>query len=340
LRTLPAGASVYNYSKSGITATFSDTLFSYEYVNGFIFVVPFTELTSPNASSVSVLVYAWSDDLLLQQPNTVNLPLNRKVVAEGLVVSEGFSDEKSTMNDVDVSCVVLNKSNISLNGISQLHFGEQVLSFRTLLHRYCTTHKIVVAAAAGNGTMCLQVKNNNVPSPFPTYQNSITTIPALIQYMPYAFVGVRGGVRKRFHVFRVNTAAKVADNTGGPEVKTCVTIGPITTPGASSGAWVNDVAACDLIGSVSFVPFTNGGIEYEIPYYSSNLFHFAFNSDGVGANTTNDMAGSWSSQHIINCEFVDSSKDQNTVVIETAISDDFTYFKYNGAPFYKVIALP
>jgi len=327
LRTLPAGASVYNYGN-----TFSLS-YSYEYVNGYFFVTPLTELTSPNASSVQVLVYAWSDDIIFQQPDTDNIPLNRKLVSEGL------SSETNTLNDVPVSCVTLNKAYISLSGVSQLHFGEQILSFRSLLHRYATTQQLSAAAGA-NGQQTLVYHGNNVPSPFPTYTNSTTTVPALIQYLPYAFIGVRGGIRKRIHVLQTDSAKTSVLNSNGNLTKCCVTLAPISNPSSGSVNWTSIPSLCDYRGSVSFVPGTNGGIEYEIPYYSINLFHFAFNSNGIGQNALNDMSETWITQHIVAIELEDSSFDTNTVVVETSIGDDFTYFKYNGAPFYKVIVAP
>jgi len=104
-----------------------------ESTNGVLYIVPFTELTSPNNGDVEVNVYARCDNLMLQQPDSAFLPLRRK-----------FTTESEALNG-DVSCVTLNKSTANTDNISLHHFGEQVLSFRTLLKRYVTTQVLTFA---------------------------------------------------------------------------------------------------------------------------------------------------------------------------------------------------
>jgi len=323
LQTLPAGGSAYNYGSA-----FSVTSYSYEYVNGFFFVVPFTELTSPNDSDVSVHVFVSSDDIVFQEPTSVNFPSNRKIVAEG-----------EDINDVPVTCITLNETTIDRSAISVHHFGEQILSLRALLHRYCTTQTLTTGAG-GNGQMTFTYTGNNIPAPFPAYATSSTVTVSLMQYLRYAFVAVRGGVKKRFHLFCYNTGAKTSTNVFGPMNRITVTLGPLIAPGSGSVAWSNLSNAMILRGSVAFSPSTNGGIEYEVPYFSSNLFDFSFNANGVGTNAVNDMAATWSSQHSVAVETNDCSQDTNTVVVENSAGDDFMFIKFNGSPFYKVVALP
>jgi len=326
MRMLPYGSTPRNYGAAFTVAN------SAPYVNGFIFVTPFTELTSPNGSSVSVNVFVSSDNMLFQQPTASNFHVNRRIVTEG-------KEDDDAKNDVEVSCIDLNTSSASLKGISELHFGEQILSLRPLLHRYCTVQVLSVAASAAGPTSLVHTCNN-LPSPYPLYTAAIVSLqPALINYLMFGYVGVRGGGRRRSHAYSHGTASNVAINSMGPMSRVNVNLHPPSTPASGSVAWASGAAIASFDGTVSFVPLTNGGIEYEIPYYSNNLFHFSFASNGVGTNPTDDMNGTWSSQHDITMEVSDSSQDTNTVVSDFAISDDFTLMKFNGSPFFKVNAL-
>jgi len=327
-KILPQGASVYNYG-----VQFSSALYASEYVNGFIYVVPFTELTSPNGSPISVNVFVRSSDMLFQQPTEDNMPTNRRVVAE----SADFHESKYSGN---VSCVRLNKMNLSLRGMSDLHFGEQILSFRSLLHRYVTTSTSTIASG-NNGNFRLHYADDIIIRPFPTYGNVITNVaPTLVQYLPYAFLGSRGGVRKRFHLTQSSSSSKQASQSFGLLNRVCVHLSPVAAPTGSSITWLSTPAPSLMRGTVMFVPATNGGVEFELPYYSPNLFNFAFNSNYIGTNADNDMVGSWSTQFFVDVEVADCSQDTNTVMVESSIGDDFSFLRYTGAPFYKVASLP
>jgi len=157
----------------------------------------------------------------------------------------------------------------------------------------------------------------------------------LQQYLPYAFLGMRGSVRKRIHL-------EMGGNNHlnmGFLSKTNVTLGAIATYASSSWQWTNVDCVCDLRGTVSFVPSTNGGIEAELPYFSNNMFAFAFCDDYVGSgDTVNDMVEMWSQTYVVNfeCDYVIST--DNLVVVESAMGEDFNYFRFCGAPLYSVVS--
>jgi len=298
---------------------------SYEQCNGFIYVVPFTELTSPNNSDIFVNVYVSSSDLMLQQPDYGWLP-KRRLVTES-------ADYHSDIYDGDVKCVILNKTNVSVRGMALHHFGEQPLSFRALLHRYVTTDLQFVGDSSGNNT--LSYTGPNIPMANPQYGEDelINDIPPnLFDYLPYAFLGVRGGVRKRTHP-RLSD-----DNTICALEKVCVTLGDHNVGPSRVGAlsWDSNNCICDFRGSVSYVPVTNGGVEYELPFYSNNLFAFSFADDLVGANTDNDMIPFWSAEHVVDIEVRTTNVGNTAIIIESGIGDDFTFLRYSGAPFFSV----
>jgi len=303
--------------------------------------VPFTELTSPNNSPVQVNVYVSCDDLMVQQPNSSNIPTDRFVVESdalrsreesvvGLPTSES-ADFRSGNTDVPVSCFSLVRSNVDMHGACLHHFGESVLSFRILLKRYVTDFNVTLGAQTGSQNV-LVVQSNALKVGYPAYGFTSSTgsqDPTLFQYLAYAFVGMRGGMRKRFHVYCNG------DDVRGQLSRVNVTITDLVSYAADGASWAVGVCTCDTLGTVSFVPHTNGGIEFEIPFYTANLFAFAFSDDLVGdGNALNDMLTAWSQRANIVAEIVTTST-ANYVVIESAAGEDFTFMRFNGAPMFS-----
>jgi len=175
---------------------------------------------------------------------------------------------------------------------------------------------------------------NNLQVNSPAYNEDITDRnfePTILQYLPYAFLGFRGSMRKRMHI-RLHSS-----NVMWPLEKVCVSMANVGTYSDDSAGWIDLPARCIQRGSVSFVPVTNGGIEYELPFYSNNLFAFSFCDNLVGSsNSINDMITTWTQKHIVHAELDNSSGDGDSyVIVESAIGDDFTFFRYCGAPMYS-----
>jgi hypothetical protein len=322
---LPAQDLTEFYSTSN-SITFTNSL----HTNGVLFVVPFTNLTSPISSDIQVNVYVSCDDLRVNQLDTVNLPTSRLVVTNS-------ADYHAHSFDIDVSSFHLVKSNFDDTGMSQHYFGESPISLRALLRRYVTTG-VKSAGTQSGSTESIVCTFNNLPIPNPSYGNSFTGTGyydmSLWYYLPYAFLGVRGSVRKRIHAV-INSSG----NTMGPQQRATVSIGPVTNSLTESTIWSTDYSDLHQIGSVPFVPMTNGGIEVEIPFYSPNLFGFSFTNDlGISEVQTDEMIANWSTQSVYSSEFQASLGESANVNIDSAIGDDFMYFRFTGAPFYSFTA--
>jgi len=315
-----------NLTKTNYGSRFDPAL-NQNCVNGYIFVTPFTELTSPDGSAVTVNVYVRCKDLMLQQPTSTHMPLIRDIVTE----SGDYHDSKY---DGDVGCYSLVKSSVRKDGMAMHHFGEQPVSFRSLLKRYTTTH-LRDAGVSGTTFRTLRFIGNCIPSPYPAYGSGaiVTLAPSLCQYLGYAFLGVRGGVRKRFHARGWTSGASI-ENQMGSTNRTSVTLLERAGTAAGSATWVASDVLCDFKATVSFVPHTNGGIEFEVPFYSNNLFAFSFADDFVGTNATGDMEPNWSRQFSIDTEVDHREAAVYTCTLESAAGEDFTYFRYCGAPMY------
>jgi hypothetical protein len=288
---------------------------SYEYVNGFMSVVPYTTLTAPLSSPVIVNVYASCPNLMVNVLDNDAMPTSR-------IIAESYTE---TAYDGDVECVVLNESLATTDNICQHHFGEQIVSFRSLLKRYATT-TVIDENKAGSTDELLSATILNIPRAAPLYNSSVT-IPTLAGYLPLAYMGVRGGVRKRIRLVSSEASPSIYGRVN-------VKLGAVGPNSAEALSWQSAPSFMLDRGTVAFVPHTNGGVEYEIPYYSPNLFEFAFAEDGIGSNPAGDMIGFWIKTHIIEFEHTDVTSATNRVVVDHAIGEDFMFFRYSGAPYY------
>jgi hypothetical protein len=304
------------YEKFLYGASFGDGVNSY-YGNGYVGVVPFTELQSPDASSISILVFVHSNNMTVSAPTNRNLPVNR-------VITESGSDQKEG-NDSDMS-FVLNPSNVSMDHLGEQHFGEILYSLRSLMHRFATTHNITINSGDA-GDLSYKMNYQCIPPPAPAYGDEDVHELTLLQYIRYAYLGMRGGTRHRVSFYN-------EDFIPMPTHRVTVSLNEPTAVSTYSSDWVDYYPKTYLDGSVAYIPTTNGGIEFETPYYSPNLFSFAFADNDVGAdNSSGEMLSEWFRKYVITIPG-DYTKT-GVVTIDTASADDFSLLRFNGAPFHS-----
>jgi hypothetical protein len=300
------------------TTEFSSSSSSYEYVNGYIGVVPFTDLQSPDDSTIEINVYVRSDDMHFNLFSAQNLPTERLVKTESEEVK--YFDE--------VSCFQLNETTASDTNISVFHFGEEPLSFRSLLKRYTQTYEETLSGGASTDVSIKAVRLI-LPLASPAYDESGVTDSSLIQYLPYAYMGMRGSIRKRMRL-------KTEKGQLGEFDRVTVSLVNLSSSVAETLAWDTQVSRTFQRGSVSFYPDTNAGVEVEFPFYSSNLFVFSFCDDYVGAgNNDNDMSETWTKRFIAYFDSNNYTSTKNFFQEDTATGEDFTFMRYCGAPFYS-----
>jgi len=288
-------------------------------VNGFISVTPFTALQSPDDSGVYINVYVSGEDMQFNLMTSVNMPVQRMVVTE--------SSDDGISPPVDYTCFDLNPTSENALTTSEYCFGEQPLSFRSTIKRYVTTSTNVDTFNSTAHDTVTYVRNIILPAS-PSYGASgITNYPFHITYLPYAFLGVRGGVRKRLRFYKVGEDYSVGMSSiamlNEPEAS-LTTSGPTKSVGSYH---------MKMIGAAQFMPRTNGGVEIELPYYSPNLFSFSFANDFIGDQTLGQMSTTW----VKNFSYI---TDTNLVSVtahlgvETAAAEDFTFMRFMGAPYY------
>jgi len=300
---------------------FTATSEAYTFCNGYISVVPFTALQSPDNSDIEINVYVSCEDLRVNHFNTHSWKSERAIFTES-----GPLEDKS--DSTEVTCYTLNPTSASDKGISEYYFGEEPLSLRSLLKRFSTSYSTTVSANVAT-TKILDTGFNVVPDIAPAYGGSAVTEFNLLSYIRYAFLGMKGSIRKRVHNY--------FNHDFIPEAQMKVTIqGPTENqliPGTSVSAKTHIGSTPN--GTVSFVYDTNGGMEFEIPNYAPALFLFSPSSTLDGGLPAQQFKPSLLRSYNVECEIYGSS-DAGRVVEESATGEDFNLFRFIGAPFHSV----
>jgi hypothetical protein len=210
---------------------------------------------------------------------------------------------------------------------SEYYFGEQPLSFRAALKRYVTTAEDAATCSITARSM-IYAARTIVPA-YPPYSDTVTADrPTLMQALPYAFLGVRGGVRKRVRFFIPS------DITNGEFCYAVATNGDPFDTIATGLSFVNAPSYSNQRGSVIYVPHTNAGIEFEVPYYSNNLFEFSCADDFIGTNADDDMVEEWIQLYTCTADAHLSNGNVIRAVECTAAAEDFSFLRFLGAPYF------
>lgn len=301
----------------GINHGVSITLSDWNRFNGMIAIYPVTRLVSAGVEPVRVNVYVRCDDLAVQRVDSVNMPTNRATPPIGL---------ESMDRDQAVTRVVINETGAQFRGASQHQFGENVFSFRALLKRYVTILDLTVPVS-GMGNTVSKLTDNLYPDQNPKYGDTLAK-PMLTTYLPYAFIGMRGGARKRVHYY-YDITDDVAARRHTYTERITATLGPISGRVVPVGTFTSSLPVLAQRGSISYIPTTNGGIEVELPYYSPNLFCLSF-TDGYDSNSQG-FVNTWSNHYSVDNKL---GAFAHHIVVDHAAADDFTFFGYQGAPLY------
>jgi len=284
-----------------------------DYVNGFFYLVPFTELQSPITDVIEVNLYCRSEDMHYNY-------LDSDYFTNNLPEAESF-EAQSHLVSIDYITTDLNQANYSLTNLHTDWFGEAPISYRTLLKRYHKTAEYTDTSVNTAFTLVDEIYRPLTQPPGlsrPPYYD-------LLSYLRYGYIGMRGSLKK---LYRVNQA-KFGRTEPGAFVE--VTLGEVTNiavPGLSSVS--NSSTTLNYTGSTVFSQASNAGIEVEVPYFSNNLF--------LTPNSYNITASSESDQFLVRTVDVlfqlPYATASNTVIVAayTATGEDFSLMGYVGAP--------
>jgi hypothetical protein len=341
--------------------------------NGYIGVVPFTTLQSPDDSDIAINVYIYSEKMQFNRATINYLPTNRNLTESKVVddfeltleeisedeclciqpgdnhlcpFSEDYEDEcicdepgddpvcpftivtESKEVAVDpVTCFVLNPTMMESSKLCEDFFGEQPLSFRSLLKRFQSQYPTTISTYTTPGPAYWQV---NLPI-FPpidvtiggTLSNSYAT---LWGYLRYAYLAMRGSMRKRIML-------QIGNPTNPNDVVLVDLVQPSSTWNASrtqsNGAGGPNMY---LEGSLAFIPSTNGGIECELPYYSNNLFAWSCNQNPYNSTPTTVEPTNSMFYDVQFCYTATSTSVQGQFMESFATGEDFMMTRWLGAP--------
>lgn len=296
--------------------------------NGFIYIAPFNKLVAPDSTTpVQLLVSARCVNLKVACLTTLNLPQKRIVT------------ESDDLDRDDPTAVDLNQSTAKLDNIALDHMGEIVTSFRLALKRFMPSQYIFSAATP-------VVSNfGNFTATLPIYPNTGITYAAtdiisgsdLFNYLRYAYLGMRGSIRKRIRLHIgggvINETDYINVNLTNPSNTQSLSVGLVVYSTPSDFA----TNCAQVTGSGTFCRQNNAGLEVELPFYSNNLFVFAFADDFVGSNPGGDlnMNTTWYRNYTVNAI---TGTTTNTgpygVQVAQAIGEDFNFIRFQGAPIF------
>jgi hypothetical protein len=289
----------------------------FDYANGYIAVTPFTSLQSPDGSDVSINVYIKSDDMMFNQMTSSRIP------------SERPSTESEELTPTEAPCMDLNDSSATTARICEEHFGEAPVSFRGLLKRFTGSDNRSDFTVAPAG-LAFTSERLLYPEPLPKYGGPpVPTefIKTLFGYLRYAYLGMRGGMRFRHYTsgsVDVSVNSRTVAHLKAPSSAFTEFVGANNSFEALSG---------HMLGTVGFAPHTNSGVEFEVPFYSNNLFAVSFSDDFLPASLS--LVDSVATRGYV-VWFFDQSRPSGDVVVhrDFATGEDFSFFRFQGAPIY------
>jgi len=305
------------YSQGDSHSLFGDTFdINEERQNGFIALTPYTKLQSPDNSGVTVNVYVRGKDLSFSYLDMTN------------VSRERISAQSDELQCEAVTCISLNEPTYGLNDSSTWHFGETYGSFRVALKRYSLIDERDVQNSPGGSTRTFVYNGEIMPKPTPFYGSVTNRDPHLIQFLLYAYLGVKGSLRYKAHfsssseIFnrghRINvTLASPTDVYGGVNLN-------------YSNSGLNSLST----GTLGFMPSVSSSVEIEAPFFTTNMFLYSFANDHVGANPTGDMSTLWVRRFTVAGE-VSTPPTYLRGTLECAIGEDFSLLRFSGAPAYS-----
>lgn len=301
------------------------------YANGGIVVTPFTDLQSPDASSVTVNVYVYSDNLQVNGLTGANLPNARATFADpGFAEIKSESGEVAAITTLDVTQLDLNPSSASANHICEEHFGEQPLSFRGLLKRYVTTRKIAVTDALTTNRLATYTFNIFPPSGLDFGGSGYMT--ELFTYLRYAYLGWKGSIRT---VVSTNSLPTI----GGLALGRITMLPPSTSVTDGLAVDTTTYNSSYLEGTVSSGSITGPSLHCETPFYSNNLFVYPLSEtldDGLAS--LDMMEHEWfRGAKVSFCMASSAAVASSKIVIDQAAGEDFTFLRFLGAPYYTMV---
>lgn len=285
-----------------------------ENFNGIIAMVPLMELTSNGDTPVDFTIECWSENMRFNW-------FTCDQVTSRFIDLSAESEEKTSINPLKL----YNEHR------SDHYFGEQPMSFRALLHRFMTA--VVPTGPIVNGFIgTVDTDLRNVPIIGQAIDtNAYDENPqTLISYLRYAYAAMRGGVMRRLSVAGRDFQTQELGRT---------TVTYIAKHGSSDAVWFQGEPSSYMQprGTVAYLPWTNSGIEYEVPWYKPQLFDYSFSNSGNLINPPYVIDEQFLTHNVTIDAFVQSGY-LGTITLtgysDFATGEDFTLANYVAPPLF------
>jgi hypothetical protein len=329
-----------------------------EIINGLLCFTPFTELTTPsiagNNDSIQVNIYVKSDNMVFAGPELANnffeLTDSIELQSQSKTVSSSFQPYASQSTGgqgikTSVENVVLNKVTSDHTGIHRHHFGEEIISFRSLLKRTFHTglYKLEKSLNSSNLTdfrfdfdiypdyFNTSASVGGTVVPIATESNFDETLYNRTHYesLRKCFLFQKGGFRHKF-VFHGNTSSAVAS----------VAFSPLKS---GRGNWMTNVSTNSDNPQLFGLPTAdalnvydlslNKIVEIEVPFYTP-LLMFPTNCQYalplVYANNAYPFRVGIS--HTLKVEYGAMATGETRLISHfSSIAEDFSFHRFQGA---------
>jgi hypothetical protein len=226
--------------------------------------------------------------------------------------------------------------------VSELYYGERIVSFRALMKRYTTVMRTALLSTTTNVILGAAWNLFRYPvydgwySGDPTLSTNATGVKNLFNYLRFGFMGMRGSYRYRIrnYVSNIDTTCSYAVSTLYPEQS-------FTGYGAELQELNTSILNADSLsgfharieGTAVHHLESNGGLEIEIPYYESVLFDFAFADDPI--DDRGEYYGNVMNSVYCNTAYRTTSYNTSVLFAEGATGEDFTFLRFQGAAPYQ-----
>lgn len=295
-----------------VGSQYADTASFAECANGILFVTPFTEIQSPDGSAIEINVFVSGHEMVFNRLTDEFLPDPGNPVSEAddSDITRGFSTKGMNANLSEI------------NDISAHYFGEAPFSFRALLKRFMTSFD-VSGDFSSSGVDGVEVDLPVYPTTPVPANNAGETGKNLYFYLKHAFLAMRGGLRRRMfleHISLKNEDFNVFVSLDNDSTST-------VTPAVITAA--NTIGYANTDGTVTYVTKTNGGVEFETPCYTNNLFLWAVGDDPWDATLSVMDPNGTRNFHAIFGAY--GTFNYNRVTEHFAAGEDFTFIRWLGA---------
>jgi hypothetical protein len=215
------------------------------------------------------------------------------------------------------------------------NFGENVVSFRTLLKRFMNSDRLFAVSTpvvAQHGLLTATLPIHSVQGL--TYTSTSAGTQDLFNYLRFAFLGLRGSIRKRIRLFvgaGINEHSYVNVNLEPPSITSTTSLSLVAT--STGDLWSGNNPK--FTGSITIDRDSNGGIEAEFPFYSNNHFLFSFASDYTGSNPggRQEYNTLWYRNYSVTANTFNTTNTGNYgIATAQAVGEDFNFIRFQGAP--------